>query len=236
MTPSRPIAAFLLLLLAATAHGRGGHSAPGRARHAETRALPEPSREGGERGLAVEDALARRRSVREFAGDALPVAALSQLLWAAQGITGSRGRRTAPSAGALYPLELYVVAGSVAGLPAGVYRYEPRGHELVAHSRGDLRQALAGSALKQDWVARAPAVLVIGAVHARSARKYGKRAPRYVHMEVGHAAQNVYLQAVALGLGTVAVGAFRDGRLHGELGLPEEVAPLLLMPVGIPAS
>jgi SagB-type dehydrogenase family enzyme len=193
--------------------------------------LPEPLRDGR---ISVERALARRRSIRSYAEEPLSLGALSQLLWAAQGITHPDGYRTAPSAGALYPLELHVVVGAVTGLRPGVYRYEPGRHRLTLHAEGDLRNELAVAALEQDWVAEAPAVLVLSAVYARTARKYGARAPRYVHMEVGHAAQNVYLQAVALDLATVMVGAFHDRRLQQVLRLPSELEPLGLMPVGKP--
>jgi len=194
-------------------------------------ALPAPSREGE---VAVERALALRRSVREFAPEPLPLAALSQLLWAAQGITDPPYRRTAPSAGALYPLEVYLVAGAVSGVRPGVYRYEPVRHRLVFLQGGDRRAAVVEASLDQDWVGEAPAIVVLAAVYQRTARKYGERAPRYVHMEAGHAAQNVYLQAGALGLGTTVVGAFRDEALTRVLGLPERVKPLGLLPVGRP--
>ena len=195
--------------------------------------LPAAKRSGT---LAVEQALAQRRSVREFAERPLSLSALSQLLWAAQGVTHRRGLRTAPSAGALYPLEIFVVAGDVEGLSDGVYRYVPRDHGLEREREGDLRPELARAALEQDWVAKAPAILVVAAVYERSARKYGRRAPRYVHMEVGHASQNVYLQAEALELGTCAVGAFRDRELAAALGLPSEIAPQLVLPIGWPRS
>jgi SagB-type dehydrogenase family enzyme len=194
-------------------------------------ALPEPHRDGT---VAVERALGERRSVREFASEPLSLAAASQILWAAQGVTHSSGLRTAPSAGALYPLELYLVAGEVSGLAPGVYRYEPKEHRLVLNREGDLRRELARTALEQDWVARAPAILVFGAVYQRSRSKYGSRAARYVHMEAGHAAQNVYLQAEAAGLGTVMVGAFRDQPLARLLELPPDVEPLGVMPFGSP--
>ncbi|UCE85090.1 MAG: SagB/ThcOx family dehydrogenase [Deltaproteobacteria bacterium] len=194
-------------------------------------ALPPPIRSGG---TSVEDALARRRSVRAYADAPLRLAAVSQLVWAAQGITDPDGLRTAPSAGALYPLEVYLVAGSVTGLRSGVYRYDPRRHRLLLHAAGDPRKALSDAALEQEWVAEAPVVLVLAAVYERSAHKYGERAPRYVHIEVGHAAQNVYLQAVALELGTVMVGAFHDRALKEVLRLPSEVEPLGVMPVGKP--
>ena len=194
-------------------------------------ALPEPSLEGE---VAVERALALRRSVREFAPEPLSLSAVSQLLWAAQGITDPAGLRTAPSAGALYPLDVYLVVGAVTGVAPGVYRYEPRRHRLVAGAAGDPRAAVAKAALGQDWVAEAPAVVVLAAVYQRTARKYGERAARYVHMEVGHAAQNVYLQAAALGLGTTMVGAFRDEELARVLELPGQVKPLGILPVGKP--
>lgn len=194
-------------------------------------ALPSPRQEGV---VSVERALALRRSVRDFSDRALPITAVSQILWAAQGITDARGLRTAPSAGGLYPLEVYLVAGRVSGLAAGTYRYEPRQHQLLPIEAGDHRDQIAAAALEQGWVSGAPAILVLAAVYERSAHKYGERAPRYVHMEVGHAAQNVYLQAVSLDLATCMVGAFRDARLKQVLALPAEVDVLALMPVGAP--
>lgn len=193
--------------------------------------LPEPRRSGE---MAVEQALASRRSIRSFAQTPLRIAAVGQLLWAAQGINDSRGLRTAPSAGALYPLEIHLVAGTVTDLAPGVYRYEPAPHRLVRTEPGDRRAQVARAASGQAWIAEAPAVLVLTGVHARSARKYGDRAWRYVHMEVGHAAQNVYLQAVALGLGTTMVGAFQDEHVARALGLPAEERPLGLLPLGRP--
>jgi SagB-type dehydrogenase family enzyme len=183
--------------------------------------------------FSVEEALKVRQSVRDFVDQPVTLEAIGQLLWAAQGATSS-GRRTTPSAGALYPLEVYVVAGDVTGLGAGVYKYHPRGHTLSLHEPGDLRDRLAYAALRQESVADGAAVLVITAVYQRTAVKYGSRAERYVHMEVGHAAQNVYLQAQSLGLGTVILGAFQDQEVQRVLGLPEYEAPLALMPVGHP--
>jgi SagB-type dehydrogenase family enzyme len=197
----------------------------------ESIALPEARREGR---VPVERALAGRRSVREYADAPLPLAELAQLAWAAQGVSDPAGYRTAPSAGALYPLELYLAAGEVLGLEPGVYRYLPQGHRLVRHAGGDVRGAVARAALLQLWIADAPAILVLAGVIERSAAKYGDRARRYVHMEVGHAAQNVYLQAETLGIGTCMVGAFHDGQLKRVLALPDEVEPLALLPVGRP--
>lgn len=193
--------------------------------------LPKPSADG-ERSL--ETVIRERRSVREFSSRSLSLADVAQLLWAAQGVTTRDGRRTAPSAGALYPLEVYLVAGNVASLPTGVYRYLPERHRLRQVADGDVRSSLAVAALDQSWVRRAPAVLVITGVYERSAKKYGERARRYTHVEVGHAAQNVYLQAVGLELGTVIVGAFDDAGVRQALGLPPDHAPLALMPVGYP--
>lgn len=184
----------------------------------------------GER--ALEGLLSQRRSVREFTDRLLSLVEVGQLAWAAQGVTHRDGLRTAPSAGALYPLELYVVAGAVEGLEPGVYRYRPEGHYLEATAGGDRRAALARAALDQSWVADAAAIFVFTAVYQRTARKYGERAVRYVHMEVGHAAQNLFLQAEAFGLGSVVVGAFDDARVAKVLDLPEDRMPLSLMPVG----
>lgn len=192
--------------------------------------LPPPQLKGR---LPVEEALHRRRSVRDYAKGGLSIPEVSQLLWAAQGITQrEEGLRTAPSAGATYPLEVYLVAGDVRGLPAGVYRYVPARHALVRKAEGDVRAKLGEASLNQQWVKEAPATLVIAAVYARTASRYGGRAERYVDIEVGHAGENVYLQAEALGLGTVAVGAFSDAEVKRVVGLEKEEAPVYLMPVG----
>lgn len=183
---------------------------------------------------SLEAALQHRRSVREFDSHPLALAEISQLLWAAQGFTDPEGRRTAPSAGALYPLELYVVAGKQGEIPAGIYRYNPQGHELLWHAPEDRRAKLASAALSQDFITDAPVTIVLTAVYERTALKYKKRAERYVHLEVGHAAQNLHLQAVALGLGTVVVGAFDDAEVKRVLSLPVNEDPLCLMPLGRP--
>jgi len=188
--------------------------------------LPAPEQKGK---MSLEEALARRRSVREFTREALTERELSQLLWAAQGITHPEGLRAAPSAGALYPLELYVTSAG------GFYRYEARPHQLIRLSDRDLRAAMRRAALDQEAITQAPAVFVIAAVYKRTSRKYGAaRTPRYVHMEVGHAAQNLLLEAVALGLGGVPIGAFEDEALQKALELPVDQCPLYLIPVGHP--
>lgn len=193
--------------------------------------IPLPAA-GISKEMSVDDALEQRRSIRDFSRDGLVIEDVSELLWAAQGITGRRGLRAAPSAGALYPLELYVVAGDVKGLSPGVYRYRPKQHDLILVVSGDRRKPLATAALGQSWVRRAPAVLLITGVYERTMAKYGQRGRRYVHMEVGHAAQNVYLAATARGLGTVMVGAFDDNDIQEALTLPADHEPLGLMPIG----
>jgi len=186
----------------------------------------------GEAGLY--NILRQRRSVRSFTPEPLSLAQVAQLLWAAQGISAAPDYRTAPSAGALYPLELHLLAGQVDGLAAGSYRYDPTRHALTDVTTDDLREALASAALNQDWVAEAPAVVVIGAVEARTTRKYGRRGIRYVLIEAGHAAQNLLLQAVALGLGGAVVGAFDDEQVQALLSMPGDERPLLILPVGHP--
>lgn len=185
--------------------------------------MPPPDSEGG---IPLTQALAKRRSLREYGLRALSMQELSQLLWATQGITDWRGFRTAPSAGATYPLEVYLATSE------GLFRYEPQGHQLRRLGQQDLRPALAGAALQQGWVREAPAVFILTAVAERTARRYGQRAERYIAMEIGHAAQNLLLQAVALGLGGVPVGAFEDDKVAKVLGLPKDEAPLYIVPVG----
>jgi SagB-type dehydrogenase family enzyme len=209
----------------------GGLFAVGRAAAAGENVvqLPEP-RLGGP--VSLEKALQSRRSVRHFKDEPITLAQVSQLLWAAQGITGSGRFRTAPSAGALYPLEIHLVAGKVEGLAAGVYRYVPQGHQLQRTLEGDRRRELSAAALGQSWVRECPAVLVIAAVYERTSAKYLGRGRQYVHIEVGHAAQNVLLQGVALDLGTVMVGAFHDEDVQKAVGLGDGEKPLCLIPVG----
>ena len=191
--------------------------------------LPEPHTDAG---TSVEQALRLRRSVRTFAEKPLQLSEVAQLLWSAQGITSRDGLRTAPSAGALYPLEIYLVAGSVNDLPVGVWHYLPDNHRLEQLNDTDIRNPLAHAALDQAWIREAAAVVVFAAVYERTTRKYGKRGIRYVHIEAGHAAENLFLQAVSLDLNTVIVGAFRDDAIRNALNLPQDHVPLILMPVG----
>jgi len=181
---------------------------------------------------SVEKALSERRSIRSYEDEPLTLRDLSQLLWAAQGITDPRGFRTAPSAGALYPLELYVAAGNVTDIPDGVYKYKPYEHELVKITEGDKRIELFRAALGQGSIREGAVVIIFSAVYERTTVKYGERGIRYVHIEVGHAAQNVYLQAASLNLGTVIVGAFYDDEVKKIMGMRENEEPLCLMPVG----
>jgi SagB-type dehydrogenase family enzyme len=191
--------------------------------------LPEPSVAGS---TSLEQLLAQRRSVRDFQSSALELAEIGQLLWAAQGITHLQGLRTAPSAGALYPLELFLVVGEVNHLSPGVYHYRPDGHQLQKVVADDQRKDLGRAAWSQDWIKEAAVVIVVTADYERTARKYAFRAKRYVHIEVGHAAQNLLLQAEALNLATVPVGAFRDDEVARILQLPDDLEPLMLVPVG----
>jgi SagB-type dehydrogenase family enzyme len=195
--------------------------------------LPEVAPDAG---LSLERALRGRPSVRAFADRPLALAEIAPLLFAAQGITDAEGFRTAPSAGATYALELHLVAGRVDALPAGVWHHEVPRERLLQEVTGDRRRALARAALGQAWLAEAPAVLVISAVPERTTRRYGARGERYVHMEVGHAAQNLCLMARALALGATVVGAFEDAAVAEVLGLPAERRPLCLLPVGYPAG
>jgi len=193
-------------------------------------ALPPPRLQGP---MPLEQTLAQRRSLRSFAATPLTLAEAGQLLWAAQGISDGKERRTAPSAGATYPLLLYLVAGRVEELPAGVYRYLPQGHRLAPVQQGDLRSPIASAAYFQTWMREAPAYVLISALPARTAARYGQRAAaRFVAIESGAAAQNLLLQAVALGLGGTVVGAFNETALRERLSLPAEAEVLAIIPVG----
>ena len=186
-------------------------------------ALPAPSLEGR---MSVEEATARRRSVREYAPDPLTLAEISQLLWSAQGLTSPEGLRAAPSAGARYPLETYLACAE------GLFRYEAANHTLVKVNRGDLRGPLAEACLGQSFVQEAAVSIIFAAVYGRTTSRYSDRGIRYVHIDVGHAAQNVHLQAEALGLASVPVGAFKDDFVARALALPGNHSPIYVVPVG----
>ncbi len=197
--------------------------------------LPSPGQDGG---MSLAEAIARRRSIRDFTPEPISQSQLSQILWAAQGKSNTRRNyRTIPSAGATYPLEIFVAGGqnSIEEIDDGVYHYDVDNHSLSLHHRGDVRLELARAALGQRFIYEAPVDIVICAVYSRTLARYGSRGERYVHMEVGHAGQNIYLQATALGLATVAIGAFHDKQVREVLLLDKQYKPLYIMPVGRPA-
>jgi len=198
--------------------------------------LPPPSERDG-----IAWHLLRRRSVREYTGEPLTPAEVGRLLWAGQGVSHSSSKRTAPSPRALYPLSLYLVAGAVRDFTAGLYAYDARAHALDAVGHGELRHALCEAALEeQPWVASCAALIVIVGDAGRAEAEFagqppdGRRGRRYLDLEAGAAAQNIALQTVELGLGTVMVGGFEDERVQGLLGIDD--APLVMMPLGRPAA
>jgi len=195
----------------------------------KTVSLPVPQFDSG---TSIEKSLIERRSIRQYRDKDLTMGELSQLLWAAQGVTSRRGYRTAPSAGALYPLEIYIAAGKVSDLAPGIYKYEPDEHNLLKTCDGDKTINLWRAALEQSPIRNAPVVLIFCAIYERTTRKYGERGVKYVHMEVGHSAQNVCLQAISLGLGTVVIGAFNDKEVKRVLKLEADEWPLCIMPAG----
>jgi len=198
-----------------------------------TAKLPAPKFKGS---VSVEEAIKRRRTVRSFADTPLTLEMLSQLLWAAQGITDDdhRFKRSAPSAGATYPIEIFAACGenSVKGLKAGVWRYIPAEHALMRVKQGDQRAALARHSLRQMWAAEAPVTFVIVCDYSRTTGKYGERGVKYVHYEAGNVSQNIFLQCESLGLSAGIIGAFHDDDMSAALGLPKAFEPLLSMPVG----
>ncbi len=227
-----PLFAAACLLLCLEARTTGPAHAPPATRVAEGGkiALPTPALDGP---VSVEQAIRQRRTVRTYGAEPITVRELSQVLWAAQGITHEkRGLRTAPSAGALYPLEIVVVARRVTGLEAGLYRYVPAQHALETVARGDARADVVLAALKQRWAERAPVAFVVSGLYRRTTRKYGNRGIRYVHIEAGHAAQNLWLQAIALGLKGGIIGAFDDAAVRRAATLEKDETPLCLLTVG----
>ncbi len=191
--------------------------------------LPKPQYDSN---VSIEETLLKRRSIRSYKSETLAIAEISQLLWSAQGVTNRKGFRTAPSAGALYPLEVYIAAGNVTDLDAGIYKYYPHRHEIVNTVKGDKRSELCRAGLGQSSIKNAPAVMVFCAVFERVTGRYGKRGIQYVHMEVGHAIQNVCLQAISLGLGSVIIGAFNDYDVKEVMNFELDEHPLLILPVG----
>lgn len=195
--------------------------------------LPPPLLKGK---VSLEEAITKRRSVRKYRPESLALFQLSQILWSAQGVTGGGRLRAAPSAGATYPLEVFAVIGkqAIEELETGIYHYEVDSHSLSLHKPGDFRIDLARAALDEGFIAVAPVDIVICALHTRTSYRYGRRGERYVHMEVGHVGQNIHLQAVALGLATVEVGAFDDEDVRKVLEAEAQIKPLYIMPIGKP--
>jgi SagB-type dehydrogenase family enzyme len=194
--------------------------------------LPKPSSDGK---VSVEKAIKGRRTVRDFRQKSLSLNHLSQLVWSGQGITdSSENKGAAASAGALYPLDLYILIGEngVEKMEGGVYRYLPKEHSLLPIAKGDRRREIAVASLSQMWMARAPVLFIITAEYRRITGKYGERGIRYAFIEVGHVGQNLFLQAEALGLGAGIVGAFHDSDVSNIASLPSKHEPLLIMPVG----
>lgn len=186
--------------------------------------LPEPKTKGA---MSLEESISRRRSIRSFASKELSLEQISQILWATQGITEPRrGFRAAPSAGALYPLEIYLIKGD------GIFHYDVENHSLEKTGDNDVRGDVVRAAWGQSFIQQAPVSIVICAVRSRITNSYGNRGNRYVDIEVGHAAENLHLQAVALGLGSVPIGAFTDSEVKKILGLPRNTEPIYIIPVG----
>ena len=215
---------------------RGIHKAlegQGLAAHKEAMMrLPQPDVTGH---VSLEKTIKSRRTIRSFASNRITLKDFSQLLWAAQGVIEPGGfRRSVPSGGALYPIDVYAVVGEdgVEGIESGVYRYEPRTHEITLVKGGDSRQELAKAALGQMWMAAAPVTLIVTAEYQRSSSKYGERGVRYSLIEAGHVGQNIFLQSEALGLGAGIVGAFNDREVTWVAKLGQGHEPLLIMPVG----
>jgi len=231
----------LLLLIFLTACGQGSNPSNIEKTNFDSSDviyLPTPQLDGS---VSVEKALYNRRSQRDFQNMEISLEQLSQILWAAYGITLSRtdfeflrgGLRTAPSAGGLYPLEIYVAVGKVEGFESGLYKYIAQGHKIVQISNEDIRAKLCSASYGQKMIEEAPASIIFTAIFGRTTNKYKERGrERYVCMDLGHSAQNVYLQAEALGLGTCAIGAFSDEHIAKIMQLPKEEEPLYIMPIG----
>jgi SagB-type dehydrogenase family enzyme len=217
------ISLFTLTLLSAA--GGGKMSDKG-----EKITLPKPRYKSG---ISIEEAILNRRSVRNYSEEPMNLEEVSQLLWSAQGITDEKRKfRAAPSAGALYPLEVFLVVGNVSKLEDGIYRYDPFNHAVTKLMEGDYRDALSLASLGQSCVRNGAVSIIFAGVYDRITGKYGDRGIKYIYMEAGHAAQNVYLQAEALKLSTVVVGAFLDDKVKEVIGMKEEEMPLYILPVG----
>ncbi|OQA92034.1 MAG: nitroreductase A [Elusimicrobia bacterium ADurb.Bin231] len=192
--------------------------------------LPQPKYAGS---VSLEEAISKRRSVRNYENASLTIEEVSQLLWSAQGITDPvRKRRSVPSAGALYPLETYLVAGNINKIPGGIYRFNPYNNELIEIVKGDSRADVSKAALSQGSVKGAPATIIFAAVYERITTKYGDRGIKYAYIEAGHSAQNICLTAVSLNLGSVVIGAFYDEEIKSVLKMPDSETPLYIISIG----
>jgi nitroreductase len=211
--------------------------------------LPEPRTDGG---MTVEKALQERRSIRSFGKDGLTLNEVSQLLWAAQGVTDDKGHRTAPSAMARYPLQVYLLAGNVTGLPAGVYHYSPQGHNLTIMAEGNMDEYYNATAGFEAWIKTAPAIFVItgnissmnqmpglrpGNRTSGSNRTSGNQMPRqdpsqWVYIDAGAAAENLLLEVVSLDLASTYTAGFSVNKTEELLGLPSGEVPIGVLPVG----
>ena len=183
--------------------------------------------------FSIEEVIALRRSIREYLNKPLKIEDLAQILWAAQGITEpSLTLRSAPSAGATYPLEIYILSKNVKNLKKGIYKYLPTYHSLKLIREGDYSYNLYQACLYQDWVLNAAANLIITAIYERTTYRYGARGIRYVYMEAGHVGQNIYLQAAALNIGTVAIGAFYDEEVENIIQVSNQEKVIYIFPLG----
>jgi SagB-type dehydrogenase family enzyme len=223
------LVAAAVLLIAIAAMAQTAAALPAVPAGATSIALPKPEVTGK---VTLEQAIAQRRSVREYAPGALTLAEVSQLMWVAQGITGPDGKRATPSARAVYPLQVWLVAEEVTGLPAGIYRYEPKEHALTLVTAGPLRDSLAAAARGQETIQHAAAVVAVIGDSALAATKFRGNAERWLGMEAGFIVQDIYLECTALGLGTVMVGGFDETAVRRALSAPSGWEALALMPVG----
>lgn len=231
--PGRTVLAAFFLLVLGSALVLGYFSTPSRAGVEDSVSLPEVTA-GEEDSLSY--LLFQRSSVRQFGDEEIGLEEVTRVAFSAQGITRQGRFRTVPSAGATYPIEVYVAVGEVQGLEEGIYRYRPHYHDLVLVREGDKRRELARAALGQYWIDEAQTVFVLGAVYERVTDRYGPRGERYAHIEVGCSAQSMSLKAAELGMGTTLVGAFHDDQVRNIIGDDRDLSPLLVMPVGLLAQ
>lgn len=198
--------------------------------HGDTIYLQPPTLKGN---ISVEEVLTKRRSVRTYSNKAIPLHHISQLLWAAYGITNDEGLRTAPSAGALYPIKIYLAAYNITSLSPGIYEYVPHGHQLIKHKKGDFKKEMFFACLEQNMLLEAAAVITYCVNYKKVSARYGNLANRFADMDVAHSSQNVYLQAEALGIGTCAVGAFEEDKMLKIIECDSSYKVIYLMPFGM---